>query len=114
VIEEGYYVIYNPDHSKRDRHDVFEVYRLEDGVYVRQNGNPVWMPELGLGIGVAIGVHEGRKPRQWLYWYDEQGNQLPEPENIIALERQRAEQAQQQLQDLLERLRSRGIDPDQL
>jgi Uma2 family endonuclease len=123
-----YYVIYNPDYNKRDRHETFEVYHLENGQYVRQSGNPVWMPELELGIGVAIGVQGGGKPRQWLYWYDEQGHQLPAPENVIAMERQRAEQersraeqersraeqAERQLQEILERLRSRGIDPEQL
>jgi Uma2 family endonuclease len=145
-----YYVIYNPAHWKRDpcgiceaaRHDSFEVYRLVNRRYQRQQGNPVWMPEIGLGIGVALGVHEGGSPRNWLYWYDEQGHQLPVPENVIAQERQRAEQerqraeqerqrteivqqqveqerqraeqAEQQLQDLLARLQKRGIDPDNL
>ncbi|NJR38104.1 MAG: Uma2 family endonuclease [Leptolyngbyaceae cyanobacterium CSU_1_4] len=116
-----YYVIYNPDHWKRDRHDSFEVYRLVDGQYQRQQGNPVWMPEIGLGIGVALGVHEGGAPRNWLYWYDEQAQQLPIPENMIAQERQRAEQerqraeqAERQFQDLLARLQERGIDPDNL
>jgi Uma2 family endonuclease len=116
-----YYVIFNPDYWKRDRHEPFEVYRLESGGYVRQAGNPVWMPEVGLGIGMEMGVYEGGVARQWLYWYDEQGHPLPVPETVIAMERQRAElervraeQAEQQIQDLMERLRSRGIDPDQL
>ena len=47
-----YYVIYNPDYWRRDKHDLFEVYRLVNGVYVRQTGNPVWMPEMALGIRV--------------------------------------------------------------
>jgi len=45
-----YYIIYNPDYWKRDKHDRFEVYRLVNGAYVRQRV-PVWMPEVGLGIG---------------------------------------------------------------
>jgi Uma2 family endonuclease len=40
-----YYTVYNPSHRRRDRADALEVYRLEQGVYVRENGNPVWMPE---------------------------------------------------------------------
>jgi hypothetical protein len=108
---------------------------LEQGRYVRQLGNPIWMPEIGLGIGMEMGIYEGGVPRQWLYWYDEQGQKLPVPENVIVMERQRAEQerlraereqvkaeqeriraeqAEQQIQDLMARLRSRGIDPDQL
>jgi Uma2 family endonuclease len=53
-----YYVIYNPSHYRRDKHESFEVYRLEKGQYVRQVGNPVWMPELGLGIGHEKGTHD--------------------------------------------------------
>jgi hypothetical protein len=116
-----YYVIFNPDYWRRDKHDPFEVYRLEQDRYVRQLSNPVWMPEIGLGIGMEMGSYEGGQPRQWLYWYDEQGQRLPAPGNVIErerqrteMERQRAEQAEQQIQELRERLRSRGIDPDQL
>ncbi|NES72252.1 MAG: Uma2 family endonuclease, partial [Okeania sp. SIO2D1] len=35
-----YYVIYNPDYSKRDQHERFEVYHLVDGAYQRLKGNP--------------------------------------------------------------------------
>jgi septal ring factor EnvC (AmiA/AmiB activator) len=100
------------------------------------------MPELNLGIGVEVGSHDAGPPRQWLYWYDAQGNRLPAPENVMALERQRAEQerqraeqaqqkveqeqqqreelekqlaaSQQQLAALLEKLRRSGINPDTL
>jgi DNA-binding NarL/FixJ family response regulator len=54
------------------------------------------MPEVGLGIGRGIGTHE-RWTREWLYWYDQQGNRLSIPEEIIEQERQRAEQAELQL-----------------
>jgi len=89
-----YYVIYNPDYSRRDKHEPFEVYRLLNGVYGRQSGNRVWMPELELGIGYEQGTHEGWS-REWLYWYDQNGNRFPAPENIIEQERQRAEQERQ-------------------
>ncbi|WNZ44091.1 Uma2 family endonuclease [Leptolyngbya boryana CZ1] len=115
-----YYTVYNPNHWQRDKHDPFEVYRLVGGRYVRQPGNPSWMPEAGLGIGVERGTHEG-VTQDWLYWYDERGNRYPAPEDAIAFERNRAEQAEQQLeaerrsrQNLLEKLRQMGIDPDQL
>jgi Uma2 family endonuclease len=100
-----YYVIYNPNHWRRDKHDPFEVYKLIDGQYVRQEGNPVWMPELGLGIGVEEGSYEGHSPRDWLYWYDADGNRLPTPDNAIAAarqqlawERQQRRQAEQQIE----------------
>ena len=129
-----YYVIYNPDYYRRDKHESFEVYRLVNGGYVQQFGNPVWMPEIGLGIGCEQGTHDGWA-QEWLYWYDENGIKFPAPENIIVQERQRAEQeqqraeqerqraeqekqradeAQQQLADLIAKLEERGIDPNEL
>ena len=54
-----YYVIYNPNHWRRDRQEPFEVYRLIDGTYQRQIGEPFWMPEIGLGIGRSMGNHQG-------------------------------------------------------
>ena len=115
-----YYTIYNPDYWKRDKHDPFEVYRLVNGIYERQTGNPVWMPEIELGIGCERGTHEGYT-LEWLYWYNQQGNRFPAPANVIEQERQRAEQErqradqlEQQLEDLRAKLRERGIDPDSL
>lgn len=71
------------------------------------------MPEIGLGIGCEVGVHEGCT-REWLYWYDQQGCRIPAPSNVIEQERQRADQLEQQLEDLRAKLRERGIDPDSL
>ena len=129
-----YYVIYNPDYWQRDKHDPFEVYRLINKAYVRQSSQRVWMPEVGLGIGCEQGSHEGCT-REWLYWYNQQGDRLKTPANAIEQERQRAQQAQQQLEqerqraqqaqqqleqerqlreELLNRLRDRGINLDEL
>lgn len=115
-----YYVIYNPDYTRRDKHESFEVYRLVNGIYVRQVGNPVWMPPFGLGIGCEPGRHDSWS-RDWLYWYDQQGNRFPAPENVIEQERLRAEQehlraeqSQQQLAELIAKLQERGINPDEL
>jgi hypothetical protein len=71
------------------------------------------MPEIGLGIGYEQGTHEGWS-REWLYWYNEQGDRFPAPENVIEQERLRAERAEQQLADLIAKLQERGIDPDNL
>jgi Uma2 family endonuclease len=115
-----YYTVYNPDYWRRDRHDPFEVYRLTEGQYVRQLSHPVWMPELGLAIGSESGTHD-QLTREWLYWYTQNGDRLPAPENVIAQEcqraeqeRQRADRAEQQLELLREQLRQRGINPDEL
>ena len=111
-----YYVIYNPEYYQRDKHQPFEVYRLENGVYLLSSGEPVWMPEIGLGIGRGQGVHEGWQ-REWLYWFDEQGNRFPTPEEVAQQESFRAQQERQQrelaeqqaaeMQALLQRYRDR-------
>ncbi|MGB8699259.1 MAG: Uma2 family endonuclease [Thermosynechococcaceae cyanobacterium] len=122
-----YYTIYNPHHWRRDRHDPLEVYQLQSGQYVRRLGNPVWLPEIGLGIGVESGEQDGRT-QDWLYWYHQEGDRYPVPEDIIRQQQQQAEQLSAQLQeaqdraeaesrlnqDLIAKLRSHGINPDQL
>ena len=123
-----YYTIYNPKHYKRDKHDSFEMYRLIEGEYVRQQGNPVWMPEVGLGIGVDSGVHYGLPERDWLYWYDEQGSPHPTQKDLIEqvtlqarqaeAQARRAEKAAEQerqlREEMIQKLRDRGIDPNTL
>ncbi|NER29729.1 MAG: Uma2 family endonuclease [Symploca sp. SIO1C4] len=120
-----YYTIYNPDYWQRDQHQPLEVYRLTNGNYERQLGEPVWMPEVGLGIGRELGVCE-QWQRDWLYWYDQQLNRYQVPEELIEqLQQQlrqqelRAQQAESQLQQekkraqqLAEMLRRLGVDPD--
>ena len=136
-----YYTVYNPDHWRRDGHAPFEVYRLEEGQYVQQPGNPIWMPELGLGIGCELGTHDNLT-RQWLYWYDDQEQRYATPDLLIHQEKQRAEQEKQRAEQekqraeqekqradetqrqldlerqqraqLLAQLRDRGIDPNTL
>lgn len=101
-----YYAIYNPQFHRRDKHDPFEMYRLINGEYVRQTGEPIWMPEIGLGIGREIGIYENWR-REWLYWYNQAGMRFLTPDEVAQQERQRAER-------LAERLRAMGIDPEQV
>ncbi len=114
----SYYAIYNPNFYRRDRPEVFEVYQLVDGDYIRLPGEPVWMPEIGLAIGRGIGTFENWQ-REWLYWYDAEGNRYPTPEEMAYRERQRAEaerqraEAERQRADLLAQLlREQGINLD--
>ncbi|MGD1717724.1 Uma2 family endonuclease [Dapis sp. BLCC M172] len=101
-----YYVIYNPDYFKRDKHESFEVYRLLNGAYQRLQGNPVWMPEIALGIGTEVNNYY-RYQRELLYWYDSEGNRFMTPEEEALQQRQRAEQLERML-------RSLGVDPEKL
>ncbi|MFN5516108.1 MAG: Uma2 family endonuclease [Cyanobacteriota bacterium] len=88
-----YYVVYNPEFYLRDQHDPLEVYRLENGAYVRQPGEPVWMPEIGLGIGRLTETFGGIE-REWLAWFNEAGESYGLPEasrQELQRERLRAE-----------------------
>ena len=71
-----YYVIYNPRAGKGRKffkRSPLEVYKRVNGVYQLQSGNPVWMPEIGLGIGCET-TEQGGWNREWVYWYNEQGD----------------------------------------
>ncbi|MBW4599643.1 MAG: Uma2 family endonuclease [Calothrix sp. FI2-JRJ7] len=91
-----YYVVYNPGRRRKAR---LEVYKLVNGEYQLLAGNPIWLPEVGLGIGMERGTYQNI-PREWLYWYNEQGKRLLTPEERAA--------------KLAEKLRDLGVDPDSL
>jgi Uma2 family endonuclease len=103
-----YYAVYS---SRRRRKPPLEVYKLENGEYTMLEGNPVWLPELGLGLGRDRGSYLGIE-REWLYWYDQDGHRYPTPEERVALEQQRADQLAELSDRLAARLRELGIDPD--
>jgi Uma2 family endonuclease len=92
-----YYLIYNPEHYRKRRHQPFEVYQLVGGRYELAGSEPFWIPEIGLGIGRAQGEATGIL-REWLAWYDSAGHPYPLPEQLIRQERQRARLAEQRAQ----------------
>jgi Uma2 family endonuclease len=98
-----YYVVYNPEFWQRDRHQSFEVYKLEAGTYHLQIGEPYWMPEIGLGIGRYL-AQVGGLSQEILTWYDAQGHRHLSAE----------EQERQRVEQLEAYLRSQGIDPNNL
>ncbi|MEH2253419.1 Uma2 family endonuclease [Nostoc sp.] len=102
-----YYVVYNPFRRCKPR---LEVYKLVNNVYELDDGNPVWLPEIGLGIGIERGTYLGI-PRKWMYWYNQQGKRFLTPEEKEKVAEQKAQKAQQETQLLRERLRSLGVDP---
>jgi Uma2 family endonuclease len=119
-----YYIIYS---SRRRRKPKLEVHKLINGVYQLQSGSPVWMTEIGLGIGYERGNYAG-VTREWLYWYDETGRRYPTPNERVQQEVQRAQQeaqrarqeaqratiSEQRAEQLAQRLRELGVDPDSL
>ncbi|MCC5667863.1 Uma2 family endonuclease [Nostoc sp. CHAB 5784] len=94
-----YYVIYS---SRRRRKPHLEVHKLVNGRYELQEGNPVWLPEIGLGIGCERGNYSG-VTREWMYWYDEQGQRYLTPAEQIKQETQRALQETQRAQQETQR-----------
>ncbi len=129
-----YYAIYNPVYCSRKRRQPLEIYRLEGDRYVLLEGDPVWLPEIGLGLGREFGTYRNCQ-REWLYWYDREGNRLTAPAEVAEQERllreqesqraererllreqesQRAERERQLREQLLDKLRQKGIDPDTL
>ncbi|WP_353933115.1 Uma2 family endonuclease [Okeanomitos corallinicola TIOX110] len=103
-----YYVIYS---SRRRRKPRLEVYKLVNGRYELQPTNPVWLPEIGLGIGCERGNYGG-VVREWLYWYNQAGERYPTPEEQIQTAQQRAQLAEARSQQLAEKLQSLGIDTE--
>ncbi|MCF4968256.1 Uma2 family endonuclease [Nostoc sp. CMAA1605] len=110
-----YYVVYNPFRRKKSP---LEVYRLEDGEYFLLSGNPIWLPEIGLGIGKERGLYQGIA-REWLYWYDEQKRRLLTPEERmmeaearLSIEEQLRLEAEDRVQKLESRLKALGYEPE--
>jgi Uma2 family endonuclease len=106
-----YYVIYNPKFWRRDGHLPFEVYKLVDRDYQLQIGEPLWMPEIGLGIGRAV-LPSDRFRREILSWFDQGGQRYLTTDEQADIERQRANTAQAQIDLLLAKLRSLGISEE--
>ncbi|MBP0044577.1 MAG: hypothetical protein J7545_21820, partial [Roseofilum sp. SBFL] len=67
---------------------------------------PFWLPGINLGLGRAQGTYQGIT-REWLYWYNEQGERYLTPEEQLL-------SARQQIAQLTEKLRELGIDPSSL
>ena len=105
-----YYVIYNP---LRRRKPSLAVYKLNQGEYQLLSGETVWLPEIGLGIGKERGIFQGIE-REWLYWYDSEGKRYLTPEERARELEQENVQSQQKAKKLEAKLRSLGINPEEI
>jgi Uma2 family endonuclease len=127
-----YYVIYNPEFWRRDGHQPLEIYKLVDGNYQLQIGEPLWMPELGLGIGRCPEIFPGSL-EEVLSWFDEKGNRYLRSEeqairakseiaqaqaeaiqakSEIAQAQEATVRAEQRAADLAAKLIELGVDPN--
>jgi hypothetical protein len=122
-----YYVVYNPEFWQRDRHQPLEIYKLIDGNYELQIGEPLWMPEVGLGIGRCPEIFSGAI-KEVLSWFDDRGDRYLRPEEKMieaqeeavkaqrnaALAQEEALQAQARSLKLAAKLQELGIDPNEI
>ena len=133
----SYYVVFDP--FKELGKTILRVYELRNNIYV-DNGN-FFLSQIGLGLTIWHGIFEGLE-YDWLRWCDASGNILltgnelaqqaqqraEQQKQRAEQEKQRAQQAQQQAEQekqraeqekqradrLLEILRERGINPDEV
>jgi Uma2 family endonuclease len=100
-----YYAVYN---ARRRRKPTLEVYKLINGAYLPMVGNPIWMPELGLGLGKEIGIFHSRR-REWLFWYDVNGDRYLMPDERIKQEKARVEEQRQRAEEQQRRVDAEKI-----
>lgn len=106
ILGSPYYIVF-------DRYtDELQAFQLEGDRYSKMKftESRVWIPTLELGLGLWQGEYRG-KNRQWLRWYDAVGNWIP---TEAEKERQEKQLAQARAEQLAERLRQAGIDPEQI
>jgi hypothetical protein len=73
----------------------------------------VWITDLDLGLGVWHGMYQGIT-RNWLRWYDSAGAWVPTPQESAEQERQRAEQAEDQVLQIARNLAVTGMSVAQI
>ena len=133
----SYYVVFDP--FKELGKTILRVYELRNNIYVELNN--FFLSQIGLGLTIWHGIFEGLE-YDWLRWCDASGNILltgnelaqqaqqraEQQKQRAEQEKQRAQQAQQQAEQekqraeqekqradrLLEILRERGINPDEV
>ena len=88
---------------------------------VSEVGQSIWLEEVGLGLTLWSGEFEEAVTRTWLRWCNRDGQVIPtgaeqaEVERQRAeVERQRAEVERQRAERLVDRLRTLGVDPDEI
>ncbi|OCQ91114.1 hypothetical protein BCD67_22090 [Oscillatoriales cyanobacterium USR001] len=111
-----YYVVYNSFAGSRGRHknrQELEIYKLVNQQYELVSGNPIWMPEIGLGIG-SESYNYANWERNWLFWYDREGNRYLTEREKNERERLGREQERQAKEKLAAYLRGIGINPDEI
>jgi hypothetical protein len=95
ILQVPYYVVFD-----RYDNDRLRVFQLVNNRYREQilSQPRFWIPELELGLGLWLGSYNGCE-RQWLRWYNANGNWIATPEERAQEERIAKESAMQQAED---------------
>jgi hypothetical protein len=67
----------------------------------------IWLNSVGIGLKLWAGLFEDEVTRTWLRWCDREGL-------VIPTGAERANEAESKAQRLADRLRSMGINPDEV
>ena len=102
-----YYVVFDRYENR------FRLYQLVGTRYqsISLDEQRYWFEELALNLAVWQGRYQGIEG-QWLRWQDADGNWILTSDERAEQAQQKAEQAQQKADRLAERLRSMGINPE--
>jgi Uma2 family endonuclease len=119
----AYYVVYDP--LRQLGQTPLYVYGLREGQYTLLE--TAWLPQIGTGLTLWQGEFETVRG-EWLRWCDESGTVIPtgaelatqaqqqatQAQQQAEQERQRAEEAERKVAQLLAKMQSMGIQPDEL
>jgi Uma2 family endonuclease len=131
ILKVPYYILYDRYNSVlrayclvEDRYQDMDIegdfpFSFGDAMRTGRPCQRLWLPTLKIGLGLWQGEYAGIT-RQWLRWLDAEGNWIPTTQELLEVTEQRrmlAEQerdgAQARADQMAERLRTLGIDPDQ-
>jgi Uma2 family endonuclease len=109
ILRVPYYIVFSRYTNE------LRAFQLVGGHYepINLTQGRVLMPELGLSLGVWQGVFRGID-RLWLRWFTLTGELIPEPTEEVVAAKQEAEKANRKAEQLAERLRQLGVNPDEL
>lgn len=110
-----YYVVFDPLQQLQGVDELngalFKVWALNAGRY--QSLPQPWLETVGLGLMLWEGEFEGMT-QVWLRWCQQDGTVIPTGNEQADQEKQRADQEKQRADRLAERLRSMGVDLDEI
>jgi Uma2 family endonuclease len=113
ILKVPYYILYDRYTNK------LRGFRLSNGQYkaIPVKNEQIEISALKLRLGLWQGEYDGIL-RKWLRWMDAEGNWIPTDYEVAEQNRAAAEQgqrvAEEKAERLAERLRSLGIDPDEI